>query len=140
MTRCLALLLLLLAACAGHSEHVAGGSTSRQLDVATGHAFTRLVEVRFGADLEPSGYLVEFAALPLGIRDERLYTSGSVLVQDRGLRDLGFITPGGHAYAFDAQGKALDRGWLARDAHVRALLGGSGPPRYRVLSPDLPAR
>ncbi len=140
MPRCLAVLLLLLVGCASRAEHVAAARVERDLQVASGHAYTRLVEVRFGDPAELAGYLVEFAGLPLGIRDERPYSPGSVLVQDRKLANLGFITPGGHAYAFDADGLAHDRGWLSRDEHVRALLGASGTPIYHVISPSSATR
>ena len=108
--------------------------------MATEHAYTRLVEVRFAGAPDAAGYLVEFTELPLGILDERPYPPGTVLVQDRQLRNVGFLTPQGRAFAFDADGRAQDRGQGGRDAQVSALLSGGSPPIYRLLSPVAPSR
>lgn len=134
MTRLLAALALLLAACS--SGPTLRGDHDR--GVARETAYTHTYEVLFGDGAQPVGYLVEFYRVPQGIVDERPFKPGTVLLQDLDFRMVGFITPGAHGYVFDAAGATLDLGYGGRDRHVAEVFGRSGAPSYRTLQPGVP--
>lgn len=130
----LALLPLLLALAACASDPPLAGDAQPAPIVAEGLDFTRTNEVRLGDGAAPVGYLVEFLRVPTGVIDERVYREGSALVQDALLTDVGFVSPAGVGYRFDAEGNAVEIGFGARTQHVATLLGGTGKVR---LSPVL---
>jgi len=101
--------------------------------VAREHAYTQLLEIRVGGESAVGGYLVEFTAVPLGIRDERPYPVGTVLVQDADMRTVGFVTPAGSGFAFDEDGWSHPRGRGARADVVGLILGTREPLRFRAL-------
>ena len=137
-TSLLLALATLLPACASNDDptRFAGDTYADTFKVAREHAYTVLTEVRFDGETQPAGYTVEFVPLPLGVQDERPYLVGTLLVQDTGLASMGFITPGGRAFAFDTNGASHDRGYGKRDGQVAGLLGRHGRrPRYQRISP-----
>ncbi|MCB9899681.1 MAG: hypothetical protein H6825_16870 [Planctomycetes bacterium] len=124
-------LLVALAACAADPQRADEAPPAPV--VAEGLDFTRTSEVRFGGTGEPSGYLVEFLRVPTGVIDQRVYREGTALVQDARLADVGFVSPAGVGYRFDAEGHTVDLGFGSRNAHIATLLGGSGKPTLTVV-------
>jgi len=106
-----------------------------ELGVARELAFSHTWAVLFEDEAEASGYIVEFDAVPEGIVDERLHPPGTVLIQDRDLATIGFITPGGRAYAFDERGRAIDRGADARTRLVASFFGRAEEPAFESTQP-----
>ncbi len=135
MSRLTALLLALTTALA--TGCASGRSASSvELDgprVAREHAYTQLLEIRAGGDPAVRGYLVEFTAVPLGIRDERPYPVGTVLVQDADMTTVGFVTPSGSGFAFDDAGTSHERGRGTRADVVGLILGTREPLRFRAI-------
>ncbi len=108
----------------------------RTLAAARDLQYADTLEIRFGADLV--GYVVEVLPVPEGLLDERPWTPGTLLIQGPQLDFLGFITPGGTTYRFDAQGGAHAIGFGSRDQGIAAFFGRNGTPRLVTTQPGLP--
>lgn len=89
--------------------------------------YTQTFEVRWGDEL--AGYLVEVLPTPAGIPDARAFQPGTYLIEGPDLELLGFISPHGTTYRFDAEGAARTVGWGSRDQGIAAFFGRNGPPR-----------
>ncbi|MDG2148385.1 MAG: hypothetical protein P8N09_02560 [Planctomycetota bacterium] len=130
----LALSSAMLGGCASGpppAREVADGSDH---SIARKNAYTLLVEVRADDDIDISGYLVEFEELPVGIVDRRPYPVGTILVQDIDLNTIGFLTPGGHAFRFDDEGRSHSLGYGHQNKLVARVLNTSADLRFRPVS------
>ena len=132
----LAVLLLTLGACATGSTD--DGDSIDPRKIATDLAYSHTYAVTFTEDGKTIGYVVEFYRVPQGIIDRRSSPPGTVLVQDLDLENIGFITPGGRAFRYDARGGAHDMGFAGRDQHVASFFGQSGRPHYTATHPAPP--
>ena len=139
--RCAPLLpvLLLIAACqssppdrpSGWAEPPPGAAAADNLPS------TETFEIRFGDDLV--GYLVEVRPVPAGLPDERSFTPGTTLIQDKLFAYLGFISPRGTTYKFDDEGEAHAVGWGSRNQSIAAFFRRNGTPRILAVTTGLPA-
>jgi hypothetical protein len=102
--------------------------------IARENAYTLLVEVRADDDVEVSGYLIEFEKLPVGVVDRRPYPIGTILIQDIDLNMMGFLTPGGHAFRFDSEGRPYSLGYGHQNELVARVLNTSASLRFRPVS------
>ncbi len=103
---------------------------------AVGHDYTVTHAVMFGGT--PSGYVIEFMAVPTGIIDQRDFVPGTWLVEDSEFQLVGFISAHDRAWRFDRDGRALDQGRGDRDGAVAHLLGRTGKPEYRETNLGVP--
>jgi len=89
--------------------------------------FTETFEIRFGADLV--GYLVEVLPAPEGVPDARAFRPGTALIEGPDFELLGFVSPHGTTYRFDATGEARAVGWGSRNQGIAAFFGRNGAPK-----------
>ena len=130
--------LLLIAACqSGSAEHPAGVAGHGPTAVAA-HDLpcTETFEIRFGDELV--GYLVEVKPMPAGEPDERPYKPGTSLIQDKAFTFVGFITPAGTTYRFDAAGNGHTVGFGSRNQSIAAFFRRNGSPRILALGTGRP--
>ena len=96
--------------------------------------WTSTSEIRFSGELV--GYLVEVLEVPGGVPDRRPFKPGTVLIQDKKLEMVGFISPGGTTYRFDDSGEAKAVGFGSRNAAIASFFRKGGTPQ---LVPVVPA-
>lgn len=89
--------------------------------------FTETFELRWGDEL--AGYLVEVLPAPDGVADARAFAPGTYLIEGPDFGLLGFISPHGTTYRFDAEGHARRVGWGSRDQGLAAFFRRNDPPR-----------
>ena len=128
--------LLLLAACHAPSEHEAAKPAAARPEVTASLAYTESFEIRFGDEL--CGFLVEVQPVPAGETDARPYTPGTAVIQDKDLRTLGFISPHGTTYRFNAEGEAKPVGWGSRNQSIAAFFRRNGSPRILAVATGQP--
>ena len=98
---------------------------------------TETFEIRFGDDLV--GYLVEVKPMPPDQPDQRPYKPGTSLIQDRNFTFIGFISPAGTTYKFDANGNSAHAvGFGSRNQSIAAFFRRNGSPRILAVSTGLP--
>ena len=97
-------------------------------------AFTETFAATYAGKV--SGYVVKVLSVPEGMDDNRPYPAETWLVQDKKLRTIGFITPGGDAYLFvnSNTSKAL-RSFGTRKSKIGLILGLPGVPQLRTAAP-----
>jgi len=135
--------LLLIAACqsgsssgppdrpSGWAEPPAGAVAAHDLPS------TETFEIRFGDDLV--GYLVEVKPMPPDQPDERPYKPGTSLIQDRNFTFIGFISPAGTTYKFDANGSSAHAvGFGSRNQSIAAFFRRNGSPRILAVATGQP--
>lgn len=119
---------LLLAACAAAPD--APPQPERPAPTAAAARdlqYTETFELHWGDEL--AGYLVEVLPAPAGIADARAFRPGTSLIEGPDFALLGFISPHGTTYRFDAEGTARPVGWGSREQGITAFFGRNGPPR-----------
>jgi len=87
---------------------------------------TRTFEIRFGSEL--AGFLIDVLPAPPGTPDQRAYEPGTALIQARDRTLLGFISPRGTTYRFDASGAARTVGFGSRSTSITAFFRKNDPP------------
>ncbi len=128
MRRLLLPATLLLSACAtGGDAPATAPETPPQAAAARDLQFTETWEIRFGDELV--GYLVEVLPAPEGLTDTRKFGPGTALVEGLDFQLLGFISPRGTTYRFDAAGEAQAVGWGSRNMSIAAFFQRNGAPR-----------
>jgi hypothetical protein len=122
-----ALLLLLAPACAGTGTAPADAERpARTLQSTADLSPTRTFEIRFGSEL--AGFLIDVLPAPAGAPDQRAYEPGTALIQARDHTLLGFISPRGTTYRFDASGEARTVGFGSRSTSITAFFRKNDPP------------
>jgi len=118
-------LALLAPACAGpgsaEAEHPA-----RTRQSAADLAPSQTYEVRFGSELV--GYLIEVLPAAAGAPDTRAYEPGTAVIADLKRTLLGYISPRGTTYRFDAAGQAHTVGFGSRSTSIAAFFLKNDPP------------
>ena len=120
-----ALLLLLASACAGPGSSDAD-RPARTVQSAAELAPSRTFEIRFGSEL--AGFLIDVLPAPPGTTDQRAYEPGTALIEARDRTLLGFISPRGTTYRFDASGEARTVGFGSRSTSISAFFRKNDPP------------
>ena len=120
-----ALLLVLAPACAGPGSSDAD-RPARTLASTADLSPTRTFEIRFGSEL--AGFLIDVLPAPPGTPDQRAYEPGTALIQARDRTLLGFISPHGTTYRFDASGEARTVGFGSRSTSISAFFRKNDPP------------
>jgi hypothetical protein len=115
-------LVLLAPACASaEAEHPA-----RTRQSAADLAPSQTYEVRFGSELV--GYLIEVLPAAAGAPDTRAYEPGTAVIADLKHTLLGYISPRGTTYRFDAAGQAHTVGFGSRSTSIAAFFLKNDPP------------
>ena len=130
-----------LAACAsgcsstGGTDHAAVEAARPKPTLMAAHElqFTETFEVRFGNELV--GYMVDVLPVPGGIVDSRAYAPGTKLIQGKDFTFLGFISPRGTTYRFDASGEAKAVGVGSLELSIAAFFKQNGAPTFVSISP-----
>lgn len=130
--------LLLLAACHAPSTPPAAapGPSTPHLSQARDLRWTETFEIRFGDELV--GYLEEVRDAPVGEKDERPFKPGTSLIEDKDLKVIGFISPYGTTYRFNAEGEAKTVGFGSRNQSIAAFFRQNGEPRILALGTGKP--
>jgi hypothetical protein len=85
------------------------------------------------------GYLVEVKPMPPDQPDERPYKPGTSLIQDRNFTFIGFISPAGTTYKFDASGNTAHAvGFGSRNQSIAAFFRRNGSPRILAVATGQP--
>jgi len=121
----LSALLLLAPACASTGSTDAE-RPARTLESTADLEPTRTFEIRFGSEL--AGFLIEVLPAPADAPDTRAYEPGTALIQARDRTPLGFISPRGTTYRFDASGEARTVGFGSRSTSITAFFLKNDPP------------
>jgi hypothetical protein len=129
----LVLAVLLTAGCSGRADKRSQTETTPRF-VATDMAFTVTKEVWFGD--RHVGFVVDVLAVPDGFLDQRPYKAGTLVVEDLTMFPIGFISPRGSSYAFDANDEAKLVAFGGRDSSVARFFKANGMPRYIVVAGD----
>lgn len=125
LTTLAAALLLLAPACAGPgSAEAARPARTRQS--AEDLAPSRTYEIRFGSELV--GYLFEVLPAPAGTSDTRAYAPGTAVIADLQRSLLGYISPHGTTYRFDAAGESHTVAFGSRSTSITAFFRKNDPP------------
>ena len=124
--------LLLLAACSSASEksqvpEAPPPSKAAAVDLR----YTETFEIRFGDEL--AGYLREVKPVPAGEADGRAFPAGTALIESKDFELLGFLSPLGTTYRFNAAGEARTVGFGSRNQSIAAFFQKSGEPRILAL-------
>lgn len=120
-----ATLLLLVPACAGPGG-AEGERPARTRQSAEDLAPSRTNEIRFGSELV--GYLIEVLPAPGGAPDTRAYEPDSAVIADLDRQLLGYISPHGTTYRFDAAGASHTVGFGSRSTSITAFFRKNDPP------------
>jgi len=141
-----ALLALALPACSSASSNpapaapppVAQPAAKPGPQIAKDLQFSETFEVRFGEDFV--GYVVDVLPVPHGIVDERQYPEGTKLIQDKDFKLLGFISPRGTMYRFDASGGSEAVGSGSLEKNLAGFFKKDGPPKLVSIAPGVRPR
>jgi hypothetical protein len=138
MRRSLPVLLLLAACSSTPSEPAAPAPPPPEPTATAAHDLpsTETYEIRFGDELV--GYLVDVKPLPDGQTDTRPFKPGTSLIQDKRFEFLGFISPMGITYKFDAQGEAHKVGFGSRNQSIAAFFRRNDLPRILAVATGQP--
>jgi len=120
-----AALLLLVPACAGPGG-TKGEHPARTRQSAEDLAPSRTFEIRFGSELV--GYLIEVLPAPAGEPDTRAYEPDTAVIADLDRTLLGYISPHGTTYRFDAAGESHTVGFGSRSTSIKAFFRKNDPP------------
>lgn len=121
----LATALLLLAACAGPGSAEAD-RPARTRQSAADLAPSRTYEIRFGSELV--GYLIEVLPASAGAPDTRAYEPDTAVIADLDRKLLGYISPHGTTYRFDAAGESHTVGFGSRSTSITAFFRKNDAP------------
>ena len=121
----LAAALLLVPACAG-PRGAEGERPAPTRQSAADLAPSRTYEIRFGSELV--GYLIEVLAAPAGAPDTRAYEPDTAVIADLDRTLLGYISPHGTTYRFDAAGESHTVGFGSRNTSITAFFRKNDPP------------
>ena len=128
---------LLLTACASHEPAAATPDKAARApatrDAAHDLSYTATSEIRFGGELV--GYLVDVQPVPGGIVDDRPWEPGTALIEDSKFEFIGFISPHGTTYRFDADGQPRTVGFGSRSSGIAAFFRRNGEPQLVSLHP-----
>jgi len=123
----LPMLLAILPACAGaRSGEGDDARPARTRQSAKDLEPSERFEIRFGSELV--GYLTDVLPAPAGAEDLRAYEPGTAVIQGLDHQLLGFISPHGTTYRFDASGEARVVGFGSRNTSIAAFFLANGPP------------
>lgn len=132
--------LLLLAACSSTSDD--SGSAPEAPPPTKAAAidlrYTETFEIRFGDELV--GYLREVKPVPAGETDGRAFPAGTALIESKDFELLGFLSPLGTTYKFNAAGEAKAVAFGSRNQSIAAFFKKSGEPRILALGTGKPQR
>jgi hypothetical protein len=128
--------LLLLAACSSSSEQAQPEPPPPTKAAAVDLRYTETFEIRFGDELV--GYLREVKPVPAGEQDVRAFPAGTALIESQDFELLGFISPMGTTYRFNAAGEAKAVGFGSRNQSIAAFFKKNGDPRILALGTGKP--
>jgi len=121
---------LLLTACASHEPAAATPDKAARApatrDAAHDLSYTATSEIMPVVDVQP---------VPGGIVDDRPWEPGTALIEDSKFEFIGFISPHGTTYRFDADGQPRTVGFGSRSSGIAAFFRRNGEPQLVSLHP-----
>ena len=129
--------LLLLAACSSaETSSSAPEAPPPTKAEAVDLRYTETFEIRFGNELV--GYLREVKPVPAGEQDGRAFPPGTALIESKDFELLGFLSPLGTTYKFNAAGEAKAVGFGSRNQSIAAFFKKNGDPKILALGTGKP--
>jgi outer membrane lipoprotein-sorting protein len=131
------LILSVLGACASGAKTNKDSAVDNHPALTHQLSWTHTHEIRFGDSSKVTGYLVEFLKAPDGLKLDRDFPSGTVLLQDLDFTTIGMITPGREGVSFNNDGNPSSLGHGGRDQLVMAIFGRTERPQFTSIIPGL---